>query len=248
MRRLPFTLLLFSSFMLAQSTPVQNQTAAVTATTVAAQAIAAFSPTPVSQIQLTGMAKAYAGSSQPSGTFTATLKSTGESTLQLNLAELTRTETTGAFSSPAQCQWMGADGVQHSAAQHNCLLPLHWLVPVLALQSQAAALRQSAASGTDEAVAVQTLSLSQPGWDSSDAAQRYAQLSGAKLSLDASTVLPTSLAFSVHPDNNERLDIPVVVRYSDYRQVSGATLPFHIQKYMNGTLVLDLQVQSAEVQ
>src|SRR5207302_1463214 len=120
-----------------------------------------------------------------------------------------------------KCQWIGADGVQHDAAQHNCLLPAHWIVPVLALQTQAGKLNKSVAAGTDQSVAVQELSMKAPPGDSSGAAQRIAELSGARLSLDASTSLPTSLSFNIHPDQDAGLDIPIVVRYADYRSVNG---------------------------
>ncbi len=52
------------------------------------------------------------------------------------------------------------------------------------------------------------------------------------------------MTFNVHPDSNALLDIPVDVRFSDYRTVSGAKVPFHVQKYLNNGLVLDFQAQS----
>ena len=241
-------LLLSGVSALAQTSPAPAPEAgAVAAETLVAKSLAAFSTAPVRQVQLTGSAKAYAGSSQPEGTFSAALQSTGESTLQLNLAELSRTETTGAFSPVPQCLWAGADGVQHDAAQHNCFLPVHWLVPVLALQTQAMKLNHTASTAMDKDVAVQELSMSSPPGNGSAPAQKVAQLSTAKLSLDPATFEPTSLRFNLHPDKDANTDIPIVVRYSDYREVSGTSIPFHIQKYLNNGLVLDLQVEAAEV-
>jgi hypothetical protein len=39
--------------------------------------------------------------------------------------------------------------------------------------------------------------------------------------------------------------MPVDVRFSDYRTVDGTQVPFHIEKYLNGGLILDLHLQTA---
>jgi hypothetical protein len=69
-------------------------------------------------------------------------------------------------------------------------------------------------------------------------------MSQVDIFLDASTLLPAAIAFSLHPDDNALLDIPLEIRFSDYRPVSGAQVPFRIQKYLNNSLILDLQLQS----
>jgi hypothetical protein len=51
--------------------------------------------------------------------------------------------------------------------------------------------------------------------------------------------------FQTHPDNNLGQDIPVHIRYLDYRSVNGIQVPFRVQKFLNGTLSLDLQFDSA---
>jgi hypothetical protein len=63
--------------------------------------------------------------------------------------------------------------------------------------------------------------------------------------LDATTLLPAAITFNLHPDNDALLDIPVEVRFSDYRSVNGTLVAFHIQKYLNNTLILDFQTDSA---
>ena len=118
---------------------------------------------------------------------------------------------------------------------------MNWAIPVLALQSMGSTLSRSLSGTTD-------LTLSHPPFDSSAAGVRFAQLSSGKLSLDQSTFLPTSLSFNIHPDHDESINIPIVVRYSDLRKVSGASIPFHIEKYLNNGLTLDLRVENASVQ
>ena len=63
--------------------------------------------------------------------------------------------------------------------------------------------------------------------------------------LDATTLLPAVLNFNMHSDKNALLDIPVELRFSDYRLVNGAQIPFHVQKFVNNGLFLDLQFESA---
>ena len=250
MLRFALGLLLSSSFVCAQApAPLQTQTATVTASTVTTQAIAAFSALPVTQIQLSGTAKAYAGSSQPSGTFTATLKSTGESTLQLNMDALSRTETAGPWASPPQCAWTGTDGVQHSAADHNCRVALTWLVPDLTLQARVTSLAQQLSAASETAPGTYRLSLSESHSEfSPDLNTLLNNLSTAKLAVDQITFLPATLDFNLHPDKDANTNIAIEVRYTDYRQVNGATIPFHIQRYLNNGLALDLQVETAVVQ
>ena len=42
-------------------------------------------------------------------------------------------------------------------------------------------------------------------------------------------------------------DVPVEVRYSDYRQVNGVSVPFHVQRYLNNGLVLDFVASQATI-
>ena len=70
-------------------------------------------------------------------------------------------------------------------------------------------------------------------------------LTQTEIFLDATTYLLVAIAFNTHPDNNALLDIPVEFRFSDYRPVSGAQIPFHVQKFLNNSLLLDLQFSSA---
>jgi hypothetical protein len=63
--------------------------------------------------------------------------------------------------------------------------------------------------------------------------------------LDSSTSLPVSVSFNTHPGGDAGRDFPVEITFSDYQSVSGVILPFHVQ--LNGTLILDLQFQKADL-
>jgi hypothetical protein len=72
-----------------------------------------------------------------------------------------------------------------------------------------------------------------------------AHLSQMDFFLDATTFLPVATTFNIHPDDDAGLDIPIEARFSDYRTVSGAQIPFHVQKFLNNGLILDLQFATA---
>jgi hypothetical protein len=198
-------------------------------------------------VQLRGTAHAHVGSLEPSGTFTATVSSNGQAKVQLSIGELSRTETTEPSSAGKKCKWAGEDSVEHDVSHHNCQLAVSWLLPLLDLQARSSTLHHTLEADSHNSSG-QLLSLSEPAGNDSAPALFISQLSNAKLELDPTTFLPQSLSFNIHPDKDARTDIPIIVRYSDYRRVDGATLPFHIEKYLNNGPVLDLQVETAEVQ
>jgi hypothetical protein len=76
-------------------------------------------------------------------------------------------------------------------------------------------------------------------------AQLTQHLTEIDLYLDPDTSLPLKLAFNEHPDNDASRDIPVEIRFSDYRAVNGTQVPFRLQKFINGTLLLDVRVELA---
>jgi hypothetical protein len=72
-------------------------------------------------------------------------------------------------------------------------------------------------------------------------------LSQIDLYLDSSSFLPVAATLNVHPDNNELMNIPIAITFSDYRTVGTAQVPFHVQRFLNNGLVLDLQFQNVLV-
>jgi hypothetical protein len=78
-------------------------------------------------------------------------------------------------------------------------------------------------------------------------ASQATSLSTVKVFYDPQTNLPASLEYLIHPDNDNLQNIPVRVVFSKYRSVSGAMLPFHVEKSLNGTLQLSLDVTNASI-
>ena len=80
-----------------------------------------------------------------------------------------------------------------------------------------------------------------------DSASLMQHLSEANIFLDPSSFLPLAITFNTHPDGNALLDIPIELRFSDYRAVSGIQVPYHVQKFLNNGLILDFHVQTVSL-
>lgn len=236
----------------------QTSQQGVSAQTLISQLAAAFSGGQVvEQVQLYGDATWYAGSLEDSGTVSLTASTSGSSSVQLALTTTgQRTEIATGTRAGASCQWAGADGVAHEIKSGSCLRPVLWFLPALSLQP---ALAPSNLSAVDLGVGPvgtgttsyrhlrsQLVIAAQPGQPST-IATLMTGLSTTDIGLDTVSLLPAVLAYSVHPDNGAPVSIAIEIHYSDYRTVSGVQIPFHIQRYVNGFLQLDILVSSAAV-
>jgi len=228
--------------------PVQQSGQAVA---VAAQMLQALGTGAVSDVTLTGAARRIAGSDDEEGTVVLKALATGEAQLDLSFPSGPRSEVVARSDKGPIGKWTGSDGKAHAVAQHNLAVDSAWFFPALMLR-RAGAFRGSvfalAESEMRDGRAVEHLVVVQrlPNL-SGDSASLHEHLSQMDIYVDSSTLLPVAVAFNAHPNNNVLLDILVEIRYSDYRAVNSVQTPFHIQKYMNNSLVLDLQFQAVNL-
>lgn len=73
------------------------------------------------------------------------------------------------------------------------------------------------------------------------------RLSAVDFYLDPASSLPLAIAFQVHADDDMNTNIPMEIRFANYQAVNGVQVPFHIQRMLNGGVVLDVVVTSATV-
>jgi hypothetical protein len=203
--------------------------------------------TSLQDITLTGTARRIAGSDDETGQ--ATLSATaGGSRIDLNLSSGPRTEIyNGSGGSPAGT-WSGPDGVAHAISFHNLLTDPAWFFPAFPITHGASPAYVATYVGheTRDGQAVEHLTISQVSAAQSPAGvPTMSNLSQMDFFLDSTTFLPLAVTFNTHPDNNAVLDIPIEIRFSDYRVVNGVQIPFHVQKFLNNGLILDLQFSSA---
>jgi hypothetical protein len=250
------TLFLFASFLACSAASAQQPAPTnAQAVLLLQKALAQLSgPRPIEDVTLTGTVRRIAGSDDETGPAVLKAIAVGASRLELNLPSGQRREVRNASGgSPAGAPagaWSGPDGVSHKIAFHNLVSEPAWFFPAHAIA------RALSASGyavnyvgheTKDSVAVEHIAIFQKSAGSSNAEILLQHLSQVDIWLDSSTLLPAAITFNIHPDNNALLDIPVEVRFSDYRRVSGAQIPFHLQKFVNNGLVLNLQFESAVV-
>jgi len=245
--RVPLLLVaLVSAFLslAAQQSPAPSPQAAQ----LLQQALTAIvASTPLTDVTLSGSAHYIAGSDDETGT--ATLKAIlGASRIDLNLSSGPRSEIQNASGAGPVGSWSGPDGVSHAMAFHNLLTDPAWFFPAFPITHGLSAGYAATYVGHEDhdGQAVEHVTISQTSALQTPAgAPTMGHLSQMDFFLDSTTILPAAVAFNIHPDNNALLDIPIEVRFSDYRAVNGVQIPFHIQKFLNNGLILDLQFTTA---
>jgi len=242
--RLLLSFVLVLSFLI----PSAAQTTSPRAVQYLQRALAALSAsTPVTDVTLTGTANYIAGSDDETGT--ATLKAIlGASRIDLNLSSGPRSEIQNTSAASPAGTWSGPDGVFHPMSYHNLLTDPAWFFPAFPIAHGLSSGYVATYVGleTRDGQAVEHLTISQiSAVQSPTDAPTIAHLSQMDFFLDPTTFLPAVVTFNIHPDNDAGLDIPIEVRFSNYRTVNGVQVPFHVQKFLNNGLVLDLQFATA---
>ena len=212
----------------------------------------------IADVTLVGTATRTAGSDIETGAITMKALGTRFSRIDLADATGTRTELRGADSTGKPLnRSISPDGTSAAVAGHNAMTDAVWFFPALS------SLAKDPAKYTN--LAISYVGQEQKG----DATVQHihfvtqfphpsagpamlpppdlSRLTAMDLYLDPSSSLPVALAFNTHPDKNSLIDIPVDIEYSNYQAVDGALVPFRIQKFIHGTLFLDITIQSASV-
>ena len=243
---IPFVLVCFSF------SPVRAQTTTTTSAPqplpVLQQAYSAMAGTAaVNDVTLTGTAQRIVGSDDETGTV-AYKAIPGASRLDLNLSQGTRSEIRGIGTNGPGGNWIGPDGVVHEISNHNLLTDAGWfpLFTLSNLISSTSTVLTYVGPETKNGVSVVHIVASQqfPAVPAKSA-PFWRHLSQMDFYLDASTLLLVALDFNAHPDDDASFDIPIEFRFSDYRSTGSLKIPFHIQQYLNGSLLLDVQFQTA---
>jgi hypothetical protein len=251
LKRLAFLLclFLFPALATAQQAITQNPQAMALASSAFTILTGSAS---VNDITLNGTATRFAGSDVGNGNFTLKAVGTSASRLDLSLSDGTRSEIRGldATGSP-HGSFILPNGTNYAMAPHNCLTDAAWFFPTLSILSQASNPNvvlsyiglepRGAAAVQHIRFAVQSPSLSTTG------NSLLSRLSTTDFYLDSSSLLPIAVVFNTHPDSDAGTNIAVEVDFLNYTAVDGVLIPFRIQKLVNGSLFLDLNVVSASV-
>jgi|SRR5581483_3858228 len=239
---LGFLTLSYAGSAQVQSTPVSDPKALA----LAFQSLTAITGgASIGDVTLMANVTSMAGSDLQTGTATLRAKGFLEGRIDLNLSGGQRSEVRNNSGGLLRGAWSGTSAIAHSVALHNCLTDGSWFfVP---LSSLSAALSNSN-------VILSYLGPVSSGGRTFEHLQSYlyvaglpvvAQLSTMDFYLDSTTLLPIVVSFNIHPDNDFGTNIPVEIDFSQYQAINGVQVPRHIQRFVQGTVVLDLGITSA---
>ncbi|HEU5400119.1 MAG TPA: hypothetical protein VFU86_02105 [Terriglobales bacterium] len=212
-----------------------------------------FSSHPVSKVTLSGTANWYAGSLKDSGTVTLTAASDGSAQMQLMLGQSgERTESQLAIGPSMKCQWSGADAKVHQADYLNCLKPAVWFLPSLGFQSGSLPASISVSdlgieTASDGGYRHLRAQFAPSAIGDTTAIPNPSQAGITDIDVDPNSALPVALRYRVRPDNGANIEIPIMVKFSDYRAINGVQIPYLIERYVNGTLQLQITIQSSQI-
>lgn len=216
---------LLSPFAFAQSDPQ--------ALAFAAQSIAALTGgTTVSDVTLSGSVTRTAGSDTQTGTATLYGKGQNEGRLNLSLDNGQRSEIRNYLGTP-QGEWIGPDGIASQFAQFNCMTDAVWFFPALSSLAFANDSNQTLSYVGFETLNGTPVQHLRSIWYG----QQFSQMD---LYLDSTSLLPIAVGLNAHADTDSSLSIPIQVQFSNYQNAGGVLVPFHVQQFLNGSLLLDV--------
>jgi hypothetical protein len=197
---------------------------------------------------LSGTTETVAGDSEIPGTFSATCAAGGNSQLSLQLGNTSSAENRSSTSGIQGGFWIDSDGIQHPFAFHNLYTPSSWFCPAIALTdilSESNASIQFIGSEVKNGVPVNHYTISSVPDSTAFRGDLLAHLSQVDVFFDPTTSRPIAFDFTTHPDNDALTDIAIEIQFSNYSNASGVWVPCTVEKYVNSTLTLTLQVEAA---
>lgn len=244
--RQTLSLVIAASFLLAVSAAGQTSSPTPDAASIIVAATTSAQMSQVKDIKLTGRVTAYFGENEI-GTFILLANSDGRQELRLSLPTGERVETYSSVHEDPSCTWSVADGVQHESAIHNCVYAAPWYFPLISLNPSYIAKYLAATTMPPDSEGRLRLGITRKlSSSSAKSINLISKLTLATVSFDPQTYLPTAISYNTHPEDDYGTNIPAEVRFSDYRSLNGVQVPFRIEKLLNGGLLLELSVDSAE--
>jgi hypothetical protein len=174
------------------------------------------------------------------------IKGDSQTRMELALGTGTRVELQSVNSDGIpSCAWIDKSG-SHPMPQHNALIDAAWFFPERLLWAASTQTDLSVSYIGRESlggVPVEHLALWRTPVNGTRAAVALIQhVSRVDIYLDAASLLPSRLLFNTHPDDDASTDIPVQIAFSEYQQFGSLQVPSHVEKHMNGSLLLDLHI------
>ncbi|MGB6874552.1 MAG: hypothetical protein WBD87_00825 [Candidatus Acidiferrales bacterium] len=168
--------------------------------------------TTVNDVTLSANANWIAGSDNETGS--ATLKATaiGQGRVDLRLSDGQRSEVVDISQAPPTGSWSGIDGVWHPFVAHNLYTDPTWFFPTFLISRVLSGVNYTVSpmdAETQDGVAVEHVRICQQPGFTTDVAALLQSLSQIDIYLNASTLLPVSVSFNTHADDNALVNIAI---------------------------------------
>jgi len=200
----------------------------------------------IKDVTLTGSITWSGGADPETGTATLLASGTGESRMSLVLPSGTRTEIRDASTGVPEGQWIAPSGASGRYASQNCTTDPVWFFPALgSLAAGSNVVLIYVGEETRNAAAVQHIQSYIYQQNPSGSVPSPQQLSAMDFYLDATTLLPAAITFNAHPDNDANTNLLIEVDFSNYQVLSGVLVPAHIQRAMQGNVLVDITISGA---
>jgi hypothetical protein len=167
--------------------------------------------------------------------------------MDLTLTSGTRTEIRDAQTGIPLGQWFAPNNASGYFASQNCWTDAVWFFPAMgSLAAGPNVVLSYIGQTTWNGESVQHIqSYVYQANSSSVPSPTPQQLSTIDFYLDATTLLPSAITFSAHPDNNASTNLLIEIDFSNYQNIGGVVVPMQIQKYQQGNLVVNLVLSGA---
>ncbi|MGA8366855.1 MAG: hypothetical protein ACLQMT_02075 [Candidatus Acidiferrales bacterium] len=219
---------------------------------------------PINDVTLTGTVTLAGGPDAGSGPVTLSATADGKSQINMNLPSGQQTEIRSYSRMSHTGTWTNSEGASHDFSVTNTLGPHPaWYFPAFVMQRGFMSTQYFAGDlgpATWDGASVEHLQIfrrpSSERFRPAVVNPLLKQMSLYDIYLDPSSLLPVAMTFNVHLDsaNPTQFLVPAgtpagdyleEVRFSDYQQVQGRPVAFHVQVYFNGVISADIQLASA---
>lgn len=180
------------------------------------------------------------------GTGTLQAKGWGQSRVDLTLGSSAQSEVRNVSNGIPSGAWAKNGNPSVSYAQHNAWTDAAWFFPGLSSLIQTNNpnfVFKYVGQEQHDGVSAQHLQVFQSPATSPD----IRRLSRVDFYLDSVSLLPLAISFNTHADQDMNVNIPSEVRFANYQAINGIQVPFHLQRLLNGELILDVTVTSVSL-
>ena len=158
----------------------------------------------------------------------------------------TRTESASSWTSERTCTLSDGTGKKTPVEGANCLSPVPWFAPGLVGPGR---LSNFVTLTDDGEVSLggsplHRLCFVPPVAPAGEDAKLLLAERTVHVYYDPVTLRPTAMEYSLHPDDNDGVSIPVTVVYSDHRTIGVFSVPFHLERFVNGVKQLTIQADT----